>query len=155
MKKKLFVVQKNSEIYNNTQEDNPNIFNNRSNNNINNSNNQKSNNNRNNINNPTNNNVNGNTKILHKNKDSNILILGDSNNIFNNIRNTNTITKFQINNQLLFEHSFINPKTSLYVSFLEEPLVQSSIINLSDLIENRKGFEEFQENYDWEYYELI
>ena len=155
MKKKLFVVQKNSEIYNNTQEDNPNIFNNRSNNNINNSNNQKSNNNKNNINNPINNNVNGNTKILHKNKDSNILILGDSNNIFNNIRNTNTITKFQINNQLLFEHSFINPKTSLYVSFLEEPLVQSSIINLSDLIENRKGFEEFQENYDWEYYELI
>ena len=153
MKKKLFVVQKSHEIYNNSQEDNQNIFNNRSNNNQNNSNNHKSNNNKNNINYPINNN--GNTKILYKNKDTNILFLGDSNNIFNNIRNTNTITKFQINNNLLFEHSFINPKTSQYVSFLEEPLTQSTIINLYDLIENRKGFEEFQENYDWEYYELI
>ena len=153
MKKKLFVVQKSNEIYNNSQEDNQNIFNNRSNNNQNNSNNQKSNNNKNNINYPINNN--GNTKILYKNRDTNILLLGDSNNIFNNIRNTNTITKFQINNNLLFEHSFINSKTSQYVSFLEEPLTQSTIINLYDLIENRKGFEEFQENYDWEYYELI
>ena len=153
MKKKLFVVQKSNEIYNNSQEDNQNIFNNRSNNNQNNSNNHKSNNNKNNINYPINNN--GNTKILYKNRDTNILLLGDSNNIFNNIRNTNTITKFQINNNLLFEHSFINPKTSQYVSFLEEPLTQSTIINLYDLIENRKGFEEFQENYDWEYYELI
>ena len=153
MKKKLFVVQKSNEIYNNSQEDNQNIFNNRSNNNQNNSNNQKSNNNKNNINYPINNN--GNTKILYKNRDTNILLLGDSNNIFNNIRNTNTITKFQINNNLLFEHSFINSKTSQYVSFLEEPLTNSTIINLYDLIENRKGFEEFQENYDWEYYELI
>ena len=153
MKKKLFVVQKNREIYNNSQEEIKNIYNNHSNNNANNSNNQKSNNNKNNINYPINNK--GNSKILNKNKDSNILLLGDSSNIFNNIRNTNTITKFQINNQLLFEHSFINPKTSIYVSFLEEPLVQNTIINLNYLIENRRGFEEFQENYDWEYYELI
>ena len=153
MKKKLFVVQKNREIYNNSQEEIKNIYNNHSNNNANNSNNQKSNNNKNNINYPINNK--GNSKILNKNKDSNILLLGDSSNIFNNIRNTNTITKFQINNQLLFEHSFINQKTSLYVSFLEEPLVQNTIINLNYLIENRRGFEEFQENYDWEYYELI
>ena len=114
MKKKLFVVQKSHEIYNNSQEDNQNIFNNRSNNNQNNSNNQKSNNNKNNINYPINNN--GNTKILYKNRDTNILLLGDSNNIFNNIRNTNTITKFQINNNLLFEHSFIFYK--IYNNFL-------------------------------------
>jgi hypothetical protein len=73
------------------------------------------------------------------------------NNIFKNI--TNTITK--INNQILFEHSFINSKTSCYVSFLEEPKIQNTIININSLIENRKGFEEFQISFDWEYYELI
>ena len=76
------------------KEDNQNIFNNRSNNNQNNSNNHKSNNNKNNINYPINNN--GNTKILYKNRDTNILLLGDSNNIFNNIRNTKSTCRNDI-----------------------------------------------------------
>ena len=29
------------------------------------------------------------------------------------------------------------------------------VINLTSLIENRKGFEEFVEEFDWEYYGLI
>ena len=154
MKKKLFVVEKSKEINNISQEDNPNLYNNRSNNNnINNRNNQRSNNNKKTNYTPVNN-FNTKMQIIPKTKDSNVLMLGDSN-IFNNIRNTNTITKLQINNQILFEHSFINPITSSYVSFLEEPLIQDTIINLNYLIENRKGFEEFQDSYDWEYYELI
>ena len=155
MKKKLFVVEKSKEINNISQEDNPNLYNNKSNNNnINNSNNQRSNNNNKKTNYTPVNNFNTKMQIIPKTKDSNVLMLGDSN-IFNNIRNTNTITKLQINNQILFEHSFINPITSSYVSFLEEPLIQDTIINLNYLIENRKGFEEFQDSYDWEYYELI
>ena len=75
----------------------------------------------------------------------NILIFDNSNNVFNNIRN----------NQILFEHWFINDKTSQFVSYLEEPINCSSIINLTSLIENRKGLEEFLEDYSWEYYELI
>ena len=140
MKKNLFIVEKSSnKLNNNSQEDNLPINNQKSNNKINN-------------NNP----ININNKKLNeqKSRETNILMLGDSN-IFNNIRNTNTITKFQINNQLLFDHSFINQKTSCYVSFLEEPKIQDTIINLNLLIENRKGFEEFQLSFDWEYYELI
>ena len=152
MKKKLFVVEKsNNDLFNNSQEDNPNFVNNRTNNNNNynnNSNNQRNNNNF------QINPINTKKSIITKNRDSNILMLGD-NNIFNNIRNTNTIAKLQINNQILFEHSFINQQTSCYVSFLEEPLKQNNIINITELIDNRKGFEEFQCSFDWEYYELI
>ena len=155
MKKMLFVVEKsNNELFNNSQEDNLNFFNNRPNNknnlfpsnniiNYDNSNKNKN-----------NNGINNNKKqIYQKIKEGNILMLGD-NNIFNNITN-NTITKFQINNQILFEHSFINSKTSCYVSFLEEPKIQNTIINITSLIENRRGFDEFQLSFDWEYYELI
>ena len=38
---------------------------------------------------------------------------------------------------------------------MEEPIYFSYKINLTALIENRKGFEEFIEEYNWEYYELI
>ena len=75
----------------------------------------------------------------------NILIFDNSNNVFNSIRN----------NQILFEHWFINEKTSQFISYLEEPINCNNIINLTDLIENRKGFEEFVEDFPWEYYELI
>ena len=154
MKKMLFVVEKsNNGQYNNSQEDNLNLFINRSSNNINNINNsniQKNSNN----NNKNNNQINNSKKQNFKRKEARAFLFGD-NNIFNNIRNTNTITKFQLNNQILFEHSFINSKTSDYVLFLEEPKNTSTIININSLIENRKGFEEFQELFDWEYYELI
>lgn len=96
-------------------------------------------------------NKNGNKKI-----EPNIIMFDENNNnIFNSLRITNTITKSQLTNQTLFEHSFINEKTSCFISFLEEPKIQSTIINLSYLIDNRNGFEEFQNYFDWEYYELI
>jgi hypothetical protein len=152
MKKNLFVVEKsNNKINNISQEDNLNLQINRSNNSNLAINNQKIN-NKNNNNNPIN--INNKRPNEQKSRETNVLMLGD-NNIFNNIRNTNTITKYQINNQLLFDHSFINQKTSCFVSFLEEPKIQNTIINLNLLIENRKGFEEFQLSFDWEYYELI
>ena len=153
MKKMLFVVEKsNNGQYNNSQEENL-IINNRSSNNLNNiiNSNFQKNSNQNKNNNPINN---TNKKQNNKRKEPKAFLFGD-NNIFNNIRNTNTITKFQMNNQILFEHSFINSKTSDYVLFLEEPKVISTIININSLIENRKGFDEFQELFDWEYYELI
>ena len=153
MKKMLFVVEKsNNGQYNNSQEENL-IINNRSSNNLNNiiNSNFQKNSNKNKNNNPINN---INKKQNNKRKEPKVFLFGD-NNIFNNIRNTNTITKFQMNNQILFEHSFINSKTSDYVLFLEEPKVISTIININSLIENRKGFDEFQELFDWEYYELI
>ena len=75
----------------------------------------------------------------------NILIFDNSNNVFNNIRN----------NQILFDHWFINERTSQFISFLEEPISYSNKINLTSLIENRNGLEEFVEEYNWEYYELI
>ena len=149
----LFVVEKsNNGQYNNSQEENL-IINNRSSNNLNNiiNSNFQKNSNQNKNNNPINN---TNKKQNNKRKEPKAFLFGD-NNIFNNIRNTNTITKFQMNNQILFEHSFINSKTSDYVLFLEEPKVISTIININSLIENRKGFDEFQELFDWEYYELI
>jgi Ran GTPase-activating protein (RanGAP) involved in mRNA processing and transport len=154
MKKNLFVVEKpNNDLFNISQGDNLNISNNRLNNsninlsNINNfDNSNKYKNKNNNLNGMNNNNK---KQIYPKNKETNFLML--DNNIFKNI--TNTITK--INNQILFEHSFINSKTSCYVSFLEEPKIQNTIININSLIENRKGFEEFQISFDWEYYELI
>ena len=154
MKKKLFVVEKsNNDLFNNSQDDNNNLFNSRFNNNNLNLSNllnyDNSNKNRNNNNNGM---INNKKQIYQKNKETNVLMLED-NNIFNNI--VNTITKFQINNQILFEHSFINSQTSCYVSFLEEPKIQNTIININTLIENRKGFEEFQLSFDWEYYELI
>ena len=154
MKKKLFVVEKsNNDLFNNSQDDNNNLFNSRFNNNNLNLSNllnyDNSNKNRNNNNNGM---INNKKQIYQKNKETNVLMLED-NNIFNNI--VNTITKFQINNQILFEHSFINSQTSCYVSFLEEPKIQNTIININTLIENRKGFEEFQISFDWEYYELI
>ena len=92
--------------------------------------------------------------LICKQREPNILMFDDSN-IFNNVINTNTISKSQLSNQILFEHSFINEKTSCFISFLEEPKNQSTIINLSLLIENRKGFEEFQNIFNWELYELI
>ena len=149
----LFVVEKsNNGQYNNSQEENL-IINNRSSNNLNNiiNSNFQKNSNQNKNNNPINN---TNKKQNNKRKEPKAFLFGD-NNIFNNIRNTNTITKFQMNNQILFEHSFMNSKTSDYVLFLEEPKVISTIININSLIENRKGFDEFQELFDWEYYELI
>ena len=75
----------------------------------------------------------------------NILIFDNNNNVFNSIRN----------NQILFDHRFINEKTSGFITFLEEPINLSSKINLTALIENRKGLEEFVEDFNWEYYELI
>ena len=107
-------------------------------------------------NNNNNNNNNKNLNLQLKNSKSsinqnqkynpkNILIFDNSNNFFNNIRG----------NQILFDHGFINEKTSHFVSFLEEPINSSTRINLTSLIENRKGLEEFVEDYDWEYYELI
>ena len=75
----------------------------------------------------------------------NILIFDNSNNVFNSIRN----------NQILFDHRFIDEKTSKFVSFLEEPINYSNKINLTSLIENRNGLDEFVEDYNWEYYELI
>ena len=75
----------------------------------------------------------------------NILIFDNSNNVFNSIRN----------NQILFDHRFIDEKTSQFVSFLEEPINYSNKINLTSLIENRNGLDEFVEDYNWEYYELI
>ena len=85
----------------------------------------------------------------------NAFILGDST-LFNNIRNTNTLTKFQYNNNSLFEHSFINYQTLPYLTFLQEPkYLENTIININLLINNRKGLEEFEEDYNWEYYELI
>jgi len=83
------------------------------------------------------------------------IIMFDENSIFNSLRITNTTTKSQLTNQTLFEHSFINEKTSSFILFLEEPKIQNTIINLTFLIDNRKGFEEFQNYFDWEYYELI
>jgi hypothetical protein len=83
------------------------------------------------------------------------IIMFDENSIFNSLRITNTTTKSQLANQTLFEHSFINEKTSSFIFFLEEPKIQNTIINLTFLINNRKGFEEFQNYFDWEYYELI
>ena len=152
MKKMLFVVDKTNNVQNYfSQENNQNLINNKLNSNINNSKRQK-NTDQNNKNN--NKNFQNSKKSNNKKKDQKIFLFGD-NNIFNNIRNTNTITKFQINNHILFEHSFINSETSEYVLFLEEPKIQSTIINLNALIENRKGFDEFQELYEWEYYELI
>ena len=75
----------------------------------------------------------------------NILIFDNNNNVFNSIRN----------NQILFDHRFVNDKTSPFITFLEEPINFSSKINLTALIENRKGLEEFVEDFNWEYYELI
>jgi Ran GTPase-activating protein (RanGAP) involved in mRNA processing and transport len=83
------------------------------------------------------------------------ILMFDENSIFNSLRITNTTTKSQLNNQTLFEHSFINEKTSSFILFLEEPKIQNTLINLTYLIDNRKGFEEFQNFFDWEYYELI
>ena len=102
-----------------------------------------------------NNNINLNNNIknskssyLRKNSNQNpqnILIFDNSNNLFNSIRN----------NQRLFDHRFIDEKTSKFVSFLEEPYNLSNKINLTSLIENRNGLDEFVEDYNWEYYELI
>ena len=154
MKKKLFVVEKsNNDLFNNSQDDNNNLFNSRfNNNNLNLSNLLNYDNTNKNRNNNNNGIINNKKQFYQRNKETNVLMLED-NNIFNNI--ANTITKFQINNQILFEHSFINSQTSCYVSFLEEPKIQNTIININTLIENRKGFEEFQMSFDWEYYELI
>ena len=38
---------------------------------------------------------------------------------------------------------------------MEEPINYSNKINLTSLIENRNGLDEFVEDYNWEYYELI
>ena len=110
-----------------------------------------------------NNNVDNNRNHLNENplsknhKDSKILLFEENkeNNLFNRIRNMTTSSTSQINHNILFENSFINAKTSCYVTYFEELREQSNIINLKELIDNRKGFEEFIENYDWEYYELI
>ena len=151
MKKMFFVVDKSKNGHNNySQENNLNLINNMSNHNLNNSNKQK-----NAIQNNKSNQLFYNSKKQNnKRKEQKIFLFGE-NNIFSNIRNTNTITKFQINSHILYEHSFINSKTSEYVQFLEEQKLQSTIININSLIENRRGFAEFQELYDWEYYELI
>ena len=147
----FFVVDKSKNGHNNySQENNLNLINNMSNHNLNNSNKQK-----NAIQNNKSNQLFYNSKKQNnKRKEQKIFLFGE-NNIFSNIRNTNTITKFQINSHILYEHSFINSKTSEYVQFLEEQKLQSTIININSLIENRRGFAEFQELYDWEYYELI
>ena len=95
------------------------------------------------------NNLNLENKNIYNNnrqREQSNLFFKESNNLFNCIRNTNS---------LLFDHSFINEKTLEYISFLEEAKKLNTVINLFQLIENRKGFEEFQLNYDWEYYELI
>ena len=110
-----------------------------------------------------NNNLDNNRNHLNENplsknhKDSKILLFEENkeNNLFNRIRNMTTSSTSQINHNILFENSFINAKTSCYVTYFEELREQSNIINLKELIDNRKGFEEFIENYDWEYYELI
>ena len=80
-----------------------------------------------------NNNINLNNNIknskssyLRKNSNQNpqnILIFDNSNNLFNSIRN----------NQRLFDHRFIDEKTSKFVSFLEEPYNLSNKINLTSL----------------------
>ena len=151
MKKMFFVVDKSKNGHNNySQENNLNLINNMSNHNLNNSNKQKNAN----QNNKSNQLFYNSKKQNNKRKEQKIFLFGE-NNIFSNIRNTNTITKFQINSHILYEHSFINSKTSEYVQFLEEQKLQSTIININSLIENRRGFAEFQELYDWEYYELI
>ena len=151
MKKMFFVVDKSKNGHNNySQENNLNLINNMSNRNLNNSNKHKNTN----KNNKSNQLFYNSKKQNNKRKEQKIFLFGE-NSIFSNIRNTNTITKFQINNHILYEHSFINSKTSEYVQFLEEQKLQSTIININSLIENRRGFAEFQELYDWEYYELI
>ena len=105
------------------------------------------------------NNIDNNKNNLNENplKDTKILILEENkeNSLFNTIRNTTTSTTSLINQNILFENSFINAKTSCYITYFEEHKKQSNVINLTTLIENRKGFEEFIEIYDWEYYELI
>ena len=88
--------------------------------------------------------INQNQKLLFQNQPKIILFEG-CNNGFNSIRD----------NQMFFRHFFINEKTSYFVSFLEEPINCNNEINLTALIENRKGLEEFVEDYNWEYYELI
>ena len=88
--------------------------------------------------------INPNSKILFQNPQK-IFLLERNNNVFNSIRN----------NQNLFVHSFLNEKVSHFISFLEEPINNSFVVNLTSLIENRKGFEEFVEEFDWEYYGLI
>ena len=123
--------------------------NNNNNNNINNNNN----NNNNNINNNANLNmeikkskssINQNQKYLFQNQ-QNIFLLDKGSNVFNSIRD----------NQTSFYHFFINDNTSQFINYLEEPINCSYKINLTALIENRKGLEEFIEDNNWEYYELI
>ena len=138
----------NKENNNNINKSSKNLFinNNTNNNNINN----------NNINiNPNTNNLNlelkkskssitQNQKYLFQNQQS-ILFFDKGSNVFNSIRD----------NQTSFYHFFINDKTSQFINYLEEPINSSYRINLTALIENRKGLEEFIEEYNWEYYELI
>ena len=87
--------------------------------------------------------LNQNQKYLFPNQ--NILFFDKGSNVFNSIRD----------NQTSFYHLFIDDKTSHFINYLEEPIYFSYKINLTTLIENRKGFEEFIEEYNWEYYELI
>ena len=138
----------NKENNNNINKSSKNLFNN------NNTNNNNINNNNININ-PNTNNLNlelkkskssitQNQKYLFQNQQS-ILFFDKGSNVFNSIRD----------NQTSFYHFFINDKTSQFINYLEEPINSSYRINLTALIENRKGLEEFIEEYNWEYYELI
>ena len=88
--------------------------------------------------------INQNQKYLFQNQ-QNIFLLDKGSNVFNSIRD----------NQTSFYHFFINDNTSQFINYLEEPINCSYKINLTALIENRKGFEEFIEENNWEYYELI